>query len=170
MPTFNSFSFQLPGPPRPGQVFPQPSPNILAASGPVIQAQIETPLILAQALQKVAAPLPSPVQGFALIDTGASISSADTSVFTQLGISQNGVALVGTAGGQQQQFTYPARLSFPGTSIPAFDHPKMLGCDLGGYVVLGIPNARIIALIGRDILKLFVFIYNGTAGVWSLSI
>jgi hypothetical protein len=125
---------------------------------------------LAEALQKVAAPLPPPVQGFALIDTGASISSADTSVFTQLGISQNGVALVGTAGGQQQQYTYAARLSFPGTAIPAFDHPRMLGCDLAGHVVLGIPNARLIALIGRDILKLFVFVYNGTAGVWSLSI
>jgi hypothetical protein len=87
-----------------------------------------------------------------------------------MGIKQNGVALVGTAGGQQQQFTYPARFSFPGTGIPAFDHPKMLGSDLGGNVVLGIPNARLIALIGRDILKLFVFVYNGTAGVWPLSI
>jgi hypothetical protein len=61
-------------------------------------------------------------------------------------------------------------LSFPGTNLPEFDHPKMLGCDLGGNVVLGMPNARLIALIGRDILKLFVFVYNGTAGVWSLSI
>jgi hypothetical protein len=46
----------------------------------------------------------------------------------------------------------------------------MLGCDLVGNVVLGIPNARIIALIGRDILKLFVLVYNGSAGAWSLSI
>ena len=170
MPTYNGVSIQLPGPPSPGQALPQLSPDGLAASGPIIQVEIQPPLILAQAFQKVGAPLPTPVQGFALIDTGASISSADTSVFTQMGINQNGVALVGTAGGQQQQFTYPARLSFPGTGIPAFDRPKMLGCDLGGSVVLGIPNAKLIALIGRDILKLFVFVYNGTAGVWSLSI
>lgn len=170
MPTYNGISIQLPGPPRPGQPPPQLFPDGLAASGPIIQVQIQAPQVLAQALQKVAAPLPLPVQGFALIDTGASISSADTSVFTQLGISQNGVALVGTAGGRQQQYTYAARLSFPGTGIPAFDHPKMLGCDLGGQAVLGIPNVKIIALIGRDILKLFVFVYNGTAGVWSISI
>lgn len=170
MPTYNGISIQLPGPPAPGQALPQLSPDGLAASGAIIQVEIQVPQVLAQALQKAAVPLPPPVQGFALIDTGASISSADTSAFAQLGINQNGVALVGTAGGQQQQFTYPARLSFPGTGIPAFDHPKMLGCDLGGNVVLGIPNARLIALIGRDILKLFVFVYNGTAGVWSLSI
>jgi hypothetical protein len=126
--------------------------------------------VLGQALQKVGTPLPTPVQGFALIDTGASVSSADTRAFTELGISENGVALVGTAGGQQQQYTYAARLTFPGTTIPGFDHPKMLGCDLGGHVVFGMPNARIIALIGRDILKLFVFVYNGSAGAWSLSI
>lgn len=170
MPTFNSFSFQLSGPPRPGQVLPQPSPNALAATGPIIQVQMEAPRVLAQALQKAAAPLPTPVQGFALIDTGASISSADTGVFTQLGISQNGVALVATAGGQQQLYTYAARLSFPGTPIPGFDHPKMLGCDLAGHTVFGSPNAKIIALIGRDILRLFVLVYNGCAGAWSLSI
>jgi hypothetical protein len=170
MPTFNGFSFQLPGPPRAGQVIPQLSPEALAATGPIIQVQIQAPQVLAQALQKAAAPLPPRVQGFALVDTGASISSADTSVLTQLGISQNGVALVGTAGGQQQQFTYAARLSFPGTAIPGFDRPKMLGCDLVGHMVFGIPNARIIALIGRDILRLFAFVYNGSAGAWSLSI
>ena len=170
MPTYNGVSIQLPGPPQSGQALPQLSPDILAISGPIIQVQIQVPQVLAESLQKVASPIPPPVQGFALIDTGASISSADTSVFTQLGVSQNGVAVVGTAGGRQQQFTYPGRLSFPGTAIPAFDHPRLLGCDLAGHVVLGTPNARIIALIGRDILKLFVFVYNGTAGVWSLSI
>jgi hypothetical protein len=46
----------------------------------------------------------------------------------------------------------------------------MLGCDLAGQAVLGIPNVRIIALIGRDILKLFVLVYNGSAGAWALSI
>jgi len=170
MPTYNGVSIQLAEPPRPGQPLPQLSPDVLAVSGPIIQVQIQAPQVLAETLQRAGAPLPPPVQGFALIDTGASISSADNSVFPQLGVSQNGVALVGTAGGQQRQFTYSARLSFPGTSIPEFEHPKMLGCDLTGQVILGMPSAKLIALIGRGILKLFVFVYNGTAGIWSLSI
>lgn len=148
---------------------PQPFPDALAGTGPVLQVRIEVPLVLAQSLQKANAPIPPPVEGFALVDTGASISSIDAPVFGQLNINQNGRALVGTAGGQHQQFTYPARLSFPGTGLPSMDHPKMLGCNLSGHVLFGNQSMRIIALIGRDILRSFVFVYNGTAGTWSLS-
>lgn len=130
MPTFNSFSFQMPETPRHGQGMPQPFPDALAGTRPVLQVRIEIPLVLAQALQKANAPIPPPIEGFALIDTGASISSIDAPVFRQLDINQNGRALVGTAGGQQQQFTYPARLSFPGTGLPILDHSRLLGCDL----------------------------------------
>ena len=127
-------------------------------------------MALAEYLRKANQPIPNPVQGFALIDTGASISSADSSVFTRLGINQNGIAHVGTAGGAQQQFTYPARVSFPGTPLPGFDHARMLGCNLAGLGLPGNPNGQLIVLIGRDILQHFVFVYNGTAGFWSISI
>jgi hypothetical protein len=39
-------------------------------------------------------------------------------------------------------------LVFSGNPFPGFGHPKMLGCDLAGHVVFGLPNARIIALTG----------------------
>ena len=168
MPTYNAFNFEIRGKPQPAQQIPQPSPNLLAANGPVIQIQIETPPVLAESLQKASTPIPNPIEGFVLIDTGASITAIDVSIFTQLGINPNGIAMVGTAGGPQQQSTYPVRLTFPGTGIPGVNHAKALGCNLAGQLVLG--TRPLIALIGRDILQRFILIYNGSAGMFSLSI
>jgi hypothetical protein len=107
------------------------------------------------------------VEGIALIDTGASITSFDKSVAGQLGLNPNGVAMVGTAGGPQQQSTYLAAFTFPGTGLRGFEHPRVLGCDLTGQTVMN--QQPVIALIGRDVLGQFVFVYNGSAGMWSLS-
>lgn len=164
MPTFNSFSFQQ----VPGQTGIQPSAQALVGSGPIIRVQIEIAKALAESLQVANKPIPTPVMGVALIDTGASITSFDESVVTKLGINPNGVVMVGTAGGPQQQFTYQVRFSFPGTAFPGFEHPRVLGCNLTGQTVLN--QQPVIALIGRDVLARFVFVYNGTVGMWSLSI
>jgi len=167
VPTYNSFNFEFRGNPQPGQQIPQPSPKSLAVDGPIIQVQVEIPPVLAESLQKASTPIPNPVEGFAVIDTGASITAIDDTIFTQLGINPNGIAMVGTAGGSRQQSTYPVRLTFPGTGIPGVNHAKALGCDLTGQLVLR--NKRLIALIGRDIPQRFILIYNGSAGMFSLS-
>jgi hypothetical protein len=78
-----------------------------------------------------------------------------------------GTANVGTAGGRRKQSTYPVRLIFPGTAFPGFEHPAVLGADLSGQLAL--PQKPLIALIGRDILRRCVFVYNGSAGMFSLS-
>src|SRR5258708_7258971 len=101
------------------------------------------------------------------LDTGATITSVDLARIIQLGINPVGVRNVGTAAGPQQQSTYPARFTFPGTPLPGFDLAQVLGCDLTGQTVL---NQRpLIALIGRDILSMAVMVYNGSAGMFSLS-
>jgi hypothetical protein len=162
MPTLNSFSFQQ----SPGSL-PQPGPQGLATNGPVIQVQIEIPSALAASLQASGQPIPTPVDGIALIDTGATITSIDVAILKRLSINPVGVANVGTAGGPKQQSAYPARFTFPGTPLPGFEIPRVLGCDLTGQTVF---NQRpLIALIGRDILSLAVFVYNGQAGMFSLS-
>jgi hypothetical protein len=151
----------------PGQAL-TPSPHhAFAVAGPIIRVQIEVASVLAQALQAANQPIPTPVLGIALIDTGASITSFDASIVSKLGINPNGVALVGTAGGSQQQSTYQAKFTFPGTPIPGFEHPRVLGCNLAGQTVLN--RQPIIALIGRDILSKCVLVYNGPAGMYSLS-
>jgi hypothetical protein len=163
MPVYNHYMFHG----TPGQAAVTPSPQALAASGPIIRVQIEVASALAQSLQATNQPIPTPVLGVALIDTGASITSFDASVVTQLAINPNGLAMVGTAGGPQQQLTYQARFSFPGTPLPGFEHPRVLGCNLTGQTVLN--QQPMIALIGRDILARAVLVYNGSAGMFSLS-
>lgn len=162
MPTLNSFSFQqLPNQPI------QPSPQGLAASGPLIQIQIEVPTALAESLRLGGLPIPNPVDGLALIDTGATLTSIHAPILVGLGIQPIGIANVGTAGGPQQQSTYPARFSFPGTALPGFEMARVMGCDLTGQVA---PNQRpVVGLIGRDVLMNAILVYNGSAGMFSLS-
>src|ERR1035438_10172703 len=124
MPTLNSFQFtQLPGQPL------QVSPEMLASVGPIIQIQIEVPIALAENLRLTNQPIPNPIDGIALIDTGASITSIHAPILIGLGINPVGVVNVGTAGGPQQQSTYAARFSFPGTPLPAFELAQVIGCD-----------------------------------------
>jgi len=163
MPTLNNFSFQQ----IPGQSI-QPSPQGLASIGPLIQIQIEVPSVLAASLQAANLPIPNPVDGVALIDTGATITSIHADILIGLGINPVGVANVGTAGGPRQQSTYPAKFSFPGTPLPGFELAQVIGCDLTGQMV---GNQRpLIGLIGRDVLANAVLVYNGSAGMFSLSI
>ena len=162
MPTLNNFSFhQAPGKP------PQPSPQTLAITGPTLQVQIEVPAVLAESLRLNSQPIPNPIEGTALIDTGATITSVDVAQLVQLGINPVGMRAVGTAGGTKQQSVYPARFIFPGTPLPSFDLHQVMGCDLTGQTVLN--QKPLIALIGRDILSRAVLIYNGSAGMFSLS-
>lgn len=147
----------------------QPSPQALAAMGPLIQIQIEVPSALAESLRLANQPIPNPVDGMALIDTGATITSIHAPILAGLGIQPVGIANVGTAGGPQQQSTYPARFSFPGTPLPGFELARVIGCDLTGQTVLNQPQRPVIGLIGRDVLAKAILVYNGSAGMFSLS-
>jgi len=137
-------------------------------TGPVLSVQIEVPTILANQLQQTGQPAPAPVSGFALIDTGASLSAVDATVIQQLGVQAVGVAAVGTAAGPQQQATYPARFTFPGSNLPAIDFSQILGSNLTGQIVAG-TGQPLIALFGRDILQHFILIYNGPGATFSLA-
>jgi predicted aspartyl protease len=103
----------------------------------------------------------------ALIDTGATTTSIDVKVLTSLGINPVGIANAGTAGGPQKLSTYPARCTFPGTLLPGFELPHVIGCDLTGQRTLS--GKPLLVLIGRDILSQGVLVYNGSFGMFSLS-
>ncbi len=146
----------------------QPFAPGLRLQGPGLPVQIEVPLTLAQQLQSAGQPIPTPVPGFALIDTGASISAVDVSVMQNLAVHPIGIANVGRAGGPQQQNTYPARFVFPGTQLPSMDFNQLIGANLAAQAVAG-SQLRLVALLGRDILQHFILIYNGTTGSFSLA-
>ena len=119
--------------------------------------------VLAQHLQKQEPPqpLPTPVVGRALLDTGATFTAIDRAAASQLNLVPVDTIQSGTADGQRTCPRYPARLVFPGTSIPGINLPRAVGVDLTGQ--------GFIALLGRDFLSRFVMIYNGPVGQIILS-
>lgn len=164
MPIFNgSLVFQ----PAPGQPV-RPSPQALIGLGPIVPLQVGIPKSLASILQAASQPIPPPVPGIGIVDTGAGSSCVDDGVVQKLGIQPVGVANVGTAGGLQTKATYPARFLFPGTNLPSMEFTSLIGADLSSFSTPGSPQL-LIALIGRDILSRFVLVYNGAQGMFTLA-
>jgi len=148
---------------------PQPAPLALQAVGPVMPLQVEIPTALASALQQAGQPIPGPILGFALIDTGASVSAVDVSVVQRLGVQPIGVTNVGGVTGVAQQPTYPARFVFPGTAFPPIEFGMLLGAPLSGLQPAGLPGP-LIALLGRELLQHFILIYNGPGAMFSVAL
>ena len=85
----------------------------------------------------------------------------DVTVIQDLGVPPSGVTNIVGVTGAGNQPTYPASLSFPGTPIPPIAFTDFVGGNLKA--------AGIIAILGRNILKQFVLVYNGPGGFVSLS-
>jgi hypothetical protein len=69
--------------------------------GPILPVQIEIPTALATQFRQRGKAIPTPVSGFGLVDTGASVSAIHEAVIQQLDVKPVGIASVGTAGGPQ---------------------------------------------------------------------
>jgi len=135
------------------------SADILKSAGAILpNIEISIPQILMDELTKKGTPIPKPITGNALIDTGASASVVDLSVISSLQISPVGVATVLTTAGPVQRNLFPIRFVLPGLVI---DVSAVLGADLKPFGIVG--------LIGRDILSLFLMIYHGRAGMITLA-
>ena len=130
-------------------------------AGPVLQVEIGLPARLAAHFNQTGVPIPQPHTGFALLDTGASITGVDAGILTALGVNPVSTTTVLTPSGQQQQSLYPCQISFPGTPIPPLDFNAVTGSQLA--------TQGLAALIGRDLLRHFLMIYNGVDGNWTLS-
>ena len=146
-------------------VFIQPpgnalGPNVLQQTGPVIEVQVAVPTALEQLLRQNNQPIPPPIRGRALIDTGATISSVDDASIRSLNVSPVGLINTGTAGGPQQQNMYPARFILGVGWV--FEFSRVTGSNLTG--------TGLIALIGRDVLSRTLMVYNGPLGLFSLAI
>ena len=147
---------------------PTLNPRALLVAGPVLSVQIEVPDALASQLQATSQPVPPSVAGLALIDTGATFSAADLETLTNLGVQPAGSANIWGVGGRTTQSQFPAKLSFPGTPLPAIHFSQIIGAPLSGLRIRGF-DVPLVALIGRDILSSCVLIYNGPGAAFSLS-
>lgn len=142
------------------------SPARLAQHGPTIDVVISIPQALAELYTRENKSIPTPVTGIGLIDTGATRSCVHAQIMRELEVHPIGVATSGTAAGQVKHNLYPAHFTFPAAGI-TIDFSSVVGVDLTGQDVEGKP---IIALIGRDVLSIGIFVYNGHTGSFSIAV
>ena len=133
-------------------------------SVPVIAVEIGVPSAITKSLTKAGKPVPAPVAGMALIDTGASQSCVHSDAIAGLGVSPVGSGNVGTPSGQGSHYKYPARLNFTDMGF-TIEFSSAIGVDLTGQL-----GGNMVVLVGRDILARCLFIYNGSSGCFTLAL
>lgn len=132
----------------------------LTVKGLLLPLEVSVPAALAAALTDKSLPIPAPASGVGLIDTGASCTAIDESILIGLGLQPVGQIHTSGQSGAKLQNRYLAEVSFPGTPIPK------LNLDVIGVQIL---DQGLYGLIGRDLLRACVLIYNGPQGTFSLA-
>jgi hypothetical protein len=146
MPVFNFFHYS----PQHGLT--------LNETGPLVAVEIGIPAALKQHLAAGGLPIPAPVSGFALVDTGAFATAVDESVFTALGVPPMDKIPTDTPHGAGTSNVYPASVSFPGMNVTDLPMERVIGCTLKWKTK---DDKEILMLMGRDLLRWFLLIYNG---------
>ena len=144
----------------------QPDPAHLQTVGPRIPVEISIPSALVTQLTAQNLPIPQPINGYALVDTGASMLAVDERILQRLQLRPFSTGAVSTGAGTVVQGIYPVSMSFPGTTVGAILVARCLGANLGDQVN---PPLNTIALIGRDTLRDCILVYNGPLGIFTLA-
>jgi hypothetical protein len=158
MPYHNAFIHDPAGNPS------APGLRVLGAFFPI---EVHIPPQIAQALAKDNKPIPAPVSGLGLIDTGATMTCVHEDILTSLGLNPIGVVQSGTAAGPVQQNVYPVRITFPskGWTLDV----QAAGVNLSGQMIPLNPPQPAVVLLGRNVLEKWVFIWNGPSGHWTVA-
>ena len=130
----------------------------LQKTGPVIPVMISLPLALQELRTLSGEDVPPPVRGMALIDTGAFGTAIDVTVFQKLGIPAFGRVNTMSAHGDGKLQLYPALISFPTLGMENLPMEQIMGCNLHWRAE---KDTELIMLLGRDLLKNFLVVYNG---------
>ncbi len=139
-----------------------PAPEGLAASGPILPVTITSSDEAMRSFGERGEQPPPPVNGYAMIDTGASITCFDETAARNAGLPIIGVTRMASASHQDHEVPlFFGRIIAPTVTINV---EEGMGANLSSV------SNGLIALIGRDVLKSAVFVYNGPDGHFSLSI
>jgi predicted aspartyl protease len=140
-----------------GKIQPVLGPPGLIQRGPVLQVTISIGDQFASELIKLGKPVPSPVSGLGLIDTGAGSTCIDEKVAKDLNLPViNVVPMASASHASTPANVYPAKMLIIGPSPINVNVPQAVGAPLA---VQGL-----IALIGRDVLAHCTLIYIGGLG------
>lgn len=143
---------------QPVQIDPR---QVLAMRGPVVQVSIRVPPEIAERLTAEGKPVPNPVNGFALIDSGAGSSCVDNAAAQTLGLPiVNVVPMASASHAMVEANVYPITFDILGNPPMTVNCPRATGATLA--------NQGLVLLIGRDLLAMCHFTYNGTTGEFTL--
>lgn len=130
--------------------------------GPCIQVTVAVAQAIAQQLLHEGGPLPAPRSGFALIDTGASVTCIDDGTAQAMGLPVIDVATMTSAShAATQQNVYPIQIEIVGARI-TLNADRVMGANLAPQGLL--------LLIGRNALQHGALFYNGPSGELTLSV
>jgi predicted aspartyl protease len=161
MPILHS-QYQAEGKAPDGKVIHLPAQVGLVARGPLVQVTVSLADQITSELIKQGKAIPAPVQGLALIDTGAGSTCIDEEAAQKLQLPVvNVVDMASASHALTKANVYPAKFQITGLPMN-FNAPMSIGAPLA---VQGL-----IALIGRDVLQHCTLIYNGHLGQISLCI
>jgi hypothetical protein len=129
---------------------------------PCLQVAISPSTAIVQQLTASGHPVPPPISGPALLDTGAFSTCVDIEVAQELKLPVIDQVTIATPSHTQSlQPVYPIRFEVIGFGVN-FDAPRTMGAPL--------KPQGIIALIGRDVLQNCCLISNGHIGQFHLAI
>lgn len=130
--------------------------------GPVVQASITLEQTVAQTLVQQGGQLPTPISGFGLIDTGASVTCIDETAAQVLKVPAiDVVPMTSASHARTDQNVYPIQIEIVGFPI-RLNAPRAIGAELA--------SQGLVLLIGRDLLQICTLFYNGMTGEITLSI
>jgi hypothetical protein len=143
--------------------------------GPLILVEIGLPVAVEQEFIKLRRTVPEPRVGYAIIDTGASASAVDESIFLHLGVSPIDSIYSYSSFGEQRALVYPGKVSFPALAVQGLPMERLVGCKLISKILgeaespwRAQDGTEIIMLIGRDLLAGMLIVYNGLTGTVTL--
>jgi hypothetical protein len=132
--------------------------HTLNETGPLVAVEIGVPAALKQHLAEKGIPIPAPIAGFALVDTGAFATAVDESIFADLGVSPIDEIPTDSPHGAGKSNVYPASVTFPGMAVTDMPMERVVGCKLKWKTK---DDKEIVMLLGRDLLRWFLLVYNG---------
>ena len=137
-----------------------PGPDKLFAEGPRLSVAVSAPSRWLALLARTGQPIPNPEGGWALVDTGATLSAVDAQIATRLNLPVISAARVLTAAGPATQPVYAVALALGTSPAQVLEPVFATGTDLQAH--------GLVALIGRDILRRLMLLYDGRLGYWAV--
>jgi hypothetical protein len=152
------------------------------AIGPIVKASWSVPRALEQYLRAANRPVPPPIHGYMLVDTGASLTCIALDVAEQLQLTAVGVRKTYGSAGEHAPEIFAALLTveiFDTLGLVTRVHSerqaagiKDLHKHLNPDVIATGDNhpKRLIGLLGREFLRLGKMVYDGVAGTVEITL